>query len=72
MNSGKITKIRGEHVLTFLGLRSAKVCKSDRSPHELSNEPDPYTNEYLLAKMGFDKPENEFPNVCQKVVRQTD
>ena len=32
-------------------------CKSDRSRHELSK--DPYSNEYLVAKIGVDTAENE-------------
>ena len=35
-------------------------------------EPDPYSNEYLLATFGFNRAENESPKVCQKVVRQLD
>ena len=41
--------------------QSAKVCKSCKSRHELSNES-------LLAKFGFDTAENEPPKVCQKIV----
>ena len=32
----------------------------------------PYSNEYLVAKYGFDTAENESSKVCQQVVRQLD
>ena len=57
-------------------------CKSCRSRQELSNEslsmslflnllfePDSYSNEYLLAKFGFDTAENEPLKVCQKLAK---
>ena len=43
-----------------LDSKGAKACKSCRSRQELSNE-------YLLAKFGFDTAENEPPKVCQKL-----
>ena len=58
----KITKILDK----FAG--GAKECKIDRSRQELS-----YSNEYLVAKFGFNTAKNESSKVCQKVVgRQTD
>ena len=44
-----------------LGWSGAKEGKSDRSRQELSNE-------YLVAKFGFDTAENEPSEVCQKGV----
>ena len=47
------------------------ACKFDRSRQELSN--DPYSNENLFAKFGFDTAENihpsenEPPKVCQEL-----
>ena len=41
-----------ENLLKYWGLSGAKACKSCRSRQELSNE-------YLLAKFGFDTAENE-------------
>ena len=41
-----------EKLLKYWGLSGAKACKSCRSRQELSNE-------YLLAKFGFDTAENE-------------
>ena len=46
-------------------LSGAKTCKSCRSRQELSNEYS-YSNEYLLAKFGFDTAENEPSKVCRK------
>ena len=43
-------------------LSGAKACKSCRSRQELSNE-------YLLAKFGFDTAENEPLKVCQKLAK---
>ena len=40
----------------------AKVCKSCRSRHELSNE-------YLLANIGFDTAETGLLKVCQTLVK---
>ena len=40
------------NLLKYRGLSGAKACKSYRSRQELSNE-------YLLAKFGFDTAENE-------------
>ena len=48
----KNAKIRDENFLKYWGLSGAKACKSCRSRQELSNE-------YLLAKIGFDTAENE-------------
>ena len=48
----KISKIRDENLLEDWGLSGAKAFKSCRSRQELSNE-------YLLAKIGFDTAENE-------------
>ena len=41
-----------ENLLKYWGLTGAKACKSCRYRQELSNE-------YLLAKFGFDTAENE-------------
>ena len=46
--------------LKVLGLSGAKVCTSCRSRHDLSNE-------YLLAKIGFDTAENGPLQVCQRL-----
>ena len=46
--------------LTFWDLSGAKVCKSCRSRHQLSNE-------YLLAKIGVDTAENEPLKVWRKI-----
>ena len=46
-----------EKILKYRGLSGAKACKSCRSRQELSNE-------YLLAKFGFDTAENEPLKVC--------
>ena len=48
--------------LGFKRCKGAKVCKSCRSRQELSNE-------YLLAKFGFDTAENEPLKVCQKLAK---
>ena len=45
-------KIRDEHLLNCWCRRGAKECKSDKPRQELSNE-------YLLAKFGYDTAENE-------------
>ena len=45
-----------------LDSKGAKACKSCRSRQELSNE-------YLLAKFGFDTAENEPLKVCQKLAK---
>ena len=49
----------------LLDSKGAKVCKckSCRSRQELSNE-------YLLAKFGFDTAENEPLKVCQKLAKR--
>ena len=47
-----VTKICDENLLNCRGRRGAKEYKSCRSRQELSNE-------YLLAKIGFDTAENE-------------
>ena len=47
-----VTKICDENLLNCWGRRGAKEYKSCRSRQELSNE-------YLLAKIGFDTAENE-------------
>ena len=53
-----------DNLLKYWGLSGAKACKSCRSRQELSNE-------YLLAKFGFDTAENEPLKVCQKLkIRQ--
>ena len=49
--------------LNVLLLSGAKACKSCRSRQEFSNE-------YLLAKFGFDTAEKESLKICQKVVKQ--
>ena len=58
-----------ELLLKVWGLRGPKVCKSWRSRQELSNsffEPNPYSNEYWLVKVGFDTTENEpFKVTCK-------
>ena len=46
----------------LLDSKGAKLCKSSRSRQELSNE-------YFLAKIGFDPAENEPLKVCQKLAR---
>ncbi len=46
----------------LLDSKGAKACKSCRSRQELSNE-------YLLAKFGFDTAENEPLKVCQKLAK---
>ena len=46
--------------LKFSDLSGAKICKSCRSRHELSNE-------YLLAKIGVDTAENEPLKVWRKI-----
>ena len=43
--------------------KGAKECKSDRSRQELSNE-------YLVAKIGFDTAENEPSEVRQNGLRR--
>ena len=48
----KIAKKFDEHFLKYWGLSGAKECESYRSRRELSNE-------YFLAKFGFDTAENE-------------
>ena len=49
--------------MTFqLDSKGAKACKFCRSRQELSNE-------YLLAKVGFDTAENEPLKVCQKFAK---
>ena len=59
-----------ENLLKYWGLSGAKACKSCRSRQELfslspcpfsqySFRTDSYSNEYLLAKFGFDTAENE-------------
>ena len=48
--------------MNFWGGSGAKECKSDRSRQELSNE-------YLVAKFGFDTAENEPSKVCQQVAQ---
>ena len=53
----KNAKIRDENFLKYWGLSGAKACKSCRSRRELSNE-------YFLAKIGFDTEENEPCKVC--------
>ena len=49
--------ILDEHLLIYWSLSGAKACKSCRSRQELSNE-------YFLAKFGFDTEENEPSKVC--------
>ena len=56
----KNAKIRDENFLKYWGLSGAQACKSCRSRQELSNE-------YLLAKIGFDTAENESLKVCQEL-----
>ena len=51
-NLWQFLKIRDENLLNCWCRRGAKESKSDRSRQELSNE-------YLLAKFGFDTAENE-------------
>ena len=46
-------------------LQKTHKCKSCRSRKELSN--DSYSNEYLLAKFGFNTAENEPLKVCQEL-----
>ena len=61
------------------------ACELDRSRQELSNEslsmslppnllfePDPYSNEYLVAKSVFDTADNESSEVCQEFDSYTD
>ena len=45
-----------------LDSKGAEVCESCRSRQELSNE-------YLLAKFGFDTAESEPLKVCQKIAK---
>ena len=45
-----------------MGSKGAKACKSCRFRQKLSNE-------YLLAKFGFDTAENEPLKVCQKLAK---
>ena len=52
-----VTKICDENLLNCWGRRGAKEYKSCRSRQELSNE-------YLLAKIGFDTAEHEPCKVC--------
>ena len=52
-----------EKLLKFCESSGAKEYQSDRSRQELSNE-------YLIAKIGFDTAENEPLKVCQRAVRQ--
>ena len=42
---------------------SRSESKSDRSPQELSNEQDPYSNEDVVEKIGFDTSDNELRRV---------
>ena len=52
-----VTEIMTTFLLKFLYLSGAEVCTSCRSRQELSNE-------YFLAKFGFDTAENESSKVC--------
>ena len=47
-----------EILLKFCGWSGAKEYQSDRSRQELSNE-------YLVAKIGFDTAENEYPRLAE-------
>ena len=51
-----------EKLLKFCEWSGAKEYQSDRSRQELSNE-------YLVAKCGFDTADNKPSEVCQKGVR---
>ena len=51
-NVCKFCKKFDENLLKFCEWSGAKECQSDRSRQELSNE-------YLVAKIGFDTAENE-------------
>ena len=56
-NVSKFCKKFDENLLKFCEWSDAKECQSDRSRQELSNE-------YLVAKIGFDTAENEPFEVC--------
>ena len=85
MISSEIVKSQNScrQLLNFSGRRDsrgAKEGKSDRSRKELPTRIlviyfiiwiyVPFYNEYLVAKFGFDKTENESNKVCQKLVSQ--
>ena len=63
--------IRGGHLLNFKIGEVQRIQKMQRivNPHRSRRE---FSNEFLLAKFGFDIAENESSKVFQTVARQLD